>query len=69
MSRNPPSPSELRKLGKAVKAHRELLGLSLREFALFACVSYQTLYRLEEGKEIELSAFLKLAKTYDIRMP
>lgn len=69
MSRKPPSPSELKKLGKAVKDHRELLGLSLREFATFAAVSYQTLYRLERGREIELSAFLKLAKTYDIRMP
>lgn len=56
--------SRLVALGRKIRTHRQDLGLSLREFASLAGVSYTTVFRLEKGQEIELSAYLKLDETY-----
>ncbi len=53
-----------KKLGKQIRAHRQALGLGLRDFAAQSKVDYTMVLRLERGHDIRLSSFLKLARTH-----
>jgi len=53
-----------KKLGKLILAHRQALGLGLRDFAAQSGVDYTMVLRLERGHDIRLSSFLKLARTH-----
>lgn len=50
------------KLGKAIRAYRQELNLSLREFAERAGVDYTMVLRLEHGRDVRASAYLKIAQ-------
>lgn len=52
---------------RRVKAHREVIGMSRRELAKKAQISYYTLQRLETGKhEAQPSTVGKLAAALDV---
>lgn len=50
-----------KKLGSAIRAYREAMGLSLRQFATHAGVDYTMVLRLEHGRDVRASAYLKIA--------
>jgi transcriptional regulator with XRE-family HTH domain len=50
-----------KKLGRAIRTYRESLGLSLRDFAERAGVDYTMVLRLEHGRDVRASAYLKIA--------
>lgn len=52
-------------VARAMKARRLKLGLSLRELSQKAGVQHSTTLRLERGKDIRLSAYLKLKKALE----
>lgn len=50
------------KLGRAIRSYRKDLKLSLREFAEKAGVDYTMVLRLEHGRDVRASAYLKIAQ-------
>ena len=53
-----------KKLGALIRQHRQELKLSLRDFAKDAQVDHTLVMRLEEGHDVMLSHFLKLARAH-----
>ncbi len=59
--------SRLHTLASVGKVVRKLRGeTGLRPFAAKAGVGYLTVFRLERGRDVQLSAWLKLASAYKL---
>ena len=50
------------KLGRQVRNSRQRMEMSLREFAMAAGVDYTMVLRLEQGRDVRASAYLKIAQ-------
>jgi len=51
-------------IGISMKAHRNSLGLGLRDYAMEAGVDFTCVWRLENGKDVRLSQFRKLSRKW-----
>ena len=62
-----PRPNKV--IAKIVRKRRRELHLSMREMASGAQVSLTWLQRIEAGREVSLSSFIRFAQRYGLQVP